>query len=54
MNLKQVSQETKLLIKNIALSIGIKGGALIISLISTPLYLRYFEDNVVLGLWFTL
>lgn len=32
----------------------IKGGALAISFFATPAFIRYFDDNIVLGLWYTL
>lgn len=33
---------------------GIKGGALFISLFTMPAYIRYFDNQIVLGLWFTI
>lgn len=45
--------ERNLLI-NIALAFAIKGGSLIISLFSMPLYIKYFDNNEVLGLWYTI
>lgn len=32
----------------------VKGGALIVSLFTMPAYLRYFEDQQILGIWFTI
>lgn len=49
MNSKSLS-----LFANIVLSFGVKGGSLIISLLTTPIYISYFGNNEVLGLWFTL
>lgn len=46
--------ETRKLISNISMSVAIKGGSLIIALLSTPLYIKYFNDDIALGLWFTL
>lgn len=54
MELKNQSKETRQLLINIFLSVVIKGGSLLVSLISTPNYFRYLDDNIVLGLWFTL
>lgn len=48
------SYETKLLIKNIIGSFGVKGLAVVVGLITTPVYMNYFSDMQVLGIWFTL
>jgi len=42
------------LIANITGSIGVKGLSLIVSLITLPAYMNYFEDKKTLGLWFSL
>lgn len=42
------------LYKNVALSFGVKGCAILISLVNMPVFMDYFHDNTVLGLWFTL
>ena len=47
-------KDTKKLIENIIGAITLKGGGLLINLIMTPLYIRYFNDNIFLGIWFTL
>jgi len=44
----------KIIALNIASSLIIKGLALLISLISLPLYINYFPQKSLLGLWFTL
>ena len=41
-------------IKKILGSLLIKGGGIIISLFTIPAYMRYFENNEVLGIWFTM
>ena len=41
-------------IANILYAFIIKGFSLFISLFSMPLYIKYFNDNSVLGLWYTL
>lgn len=51
---KLISDEKdKQVTKNILGAFIIKGGALIISLITMPAYIKYFDSEVVLGLWFT-
>lgn len=39
---------------NILSSVGLQGVGMIVSLAMMPIYLRYFDDQVVLGLWFTM
>lgn len=46
--------KTQSLAANILLSFGVKGGSLVVGLLTTPVYIAYFDDNEVLGLWFTL
>lgn len=48
------SEKNKIIIKNVSFSVIIKGLALIISLFSMPTYIKFFNNQVVLGLWFTI
>ncbi len=48
------NQNTRSIIKNIIGSCGVKGFSLIIGLFTTPVYIRYFNNNEILGIWFTL
>ena len=41
------------ILRNITYAILLKGGGLLVSLISLPLYVIYFNDNYKLGIWFT-
>lgn len=55
MNLKnRLDADDKNLFKNIIYAFGIKGLSLFVSLFSMPLYIKYFDDSTVLGLWFTI
>lgn len=40
--------------KNTILAAVVKGGSLCLSLLTTPAFIRYFGDNAVLGVWYTL
>lgn len=52
---KIVSNENNRTILNNALgAFLVKGGALIISLLTMPAYIRYFDNQQILGLWFTI
>ncbi len=47
------NENDKIIIKNITASLIIKGSALVISLFKMPAYIRYFDNQIVLGVWFT-
>lgn len=42
------------LVGNVLAAFFIKGAGMIISLLSMPLYISYFNNNVILGVWFTI
>ena len=44
----------KTIVKNVAGTFLLKGGTVLLHMMSIPLYLRYFNDNEVLGIWFTI
>lgn len=48
------NEKDKQVAKNMLGALMIKGGALFISLFTMPAYIRYFDNQVVLGLWFTI
>lgn len=48
------NKNNAILFKNISGAFLIKGGALIVSFLSTPAFIRYFNDQAVLGVWYTL
>lgn len=45
---------TKVVARNTLYAFIIKGGALVISFLSAPLFIKYFDNMVVLGLWYTM
>lgn len=49
----QISSQSMNVIKNIIFVFLIQGGTMIMGLFTMPAYLRYFEDNLVLGCWYT-
>ena len=51
--LKSPKYQTIRLIKNISVSLGVKGISMFISLFTMPAYIRFFDNQVVLGMWFT-
>lgn len=51
---RNMQGNSKVVAKNTFYAFLIKGGALAISFFSTPLFIKYFDNNVVLGLWYTL
>ena len=51
---KRLNQNTKTILSNTAAAFAIKGLSLIISLLTTPAFIRYFGNNTVLGVWYTL
>lgn len=56
MNIKNYlkDKDERNLIINIILAFAVKGISLFISLFSMPLYIKYFNNNEVLGLWYTI
>lgn len=53
--MKKLNENEKIIVKNVFAAFAVKGAALIISFISTPLFLRFFnEDKAILGIWYTL
>lgn len=45
---------SQLVIKNTVGALLVKGGSLIISLFTMPAYIRYFDNQQILGIWFTM
>ncbi len=51
---QSINGRNRLIIKNVAASFFIKGGALFLALLTMPAYMRYFENQQILGMWFTI
>ena len=47
-------KNTKSVVMNIVYSFGIKGLSMFIGLFTTPAYIRYFHNNEIMGVWFTI
>ena len=47
-------ENSRAVMLNILGAFVVKGAALIVTLLTTPAYIRYFDDNNALGLWYTL
>ena len=56
MKLKEIckDKDERNLIFNILLAFGVKGLSLVISVFSMPLYIKYFNNDDVLGFWYTI
>ncbi|MEW6606914.1 MAG: hypothetical protein AB1414_05600 [bacterium] len=52
--IKKIDNDSRNLIFNILITIILKGGSVILSLLTVPAYLRYFSNDTYLGLWFTI
>lgn len=51
---KKMSEKDRIVIHHMIGAFVIKGLALVISLLSTPAYIRFFQNQTALGLWFTI
>ena len=52
--LKHSSDNSKIVLRNVLWAFVIKGLSMIVSFATTPLFIHYFNNNRVLGLWYTL
>lgn len=52
--LKVIIKNNKNIANNIIGAFIVRGGSLIVSLFTMPAYMRYFQNQTVLGLWFTI
>ncbi|MHC8523480.1 lipopolysaccharide biosynthesis protein [Rossellomorea sp. H39__3] len=51
---KKMNSNNLVILKNSIGTFFIKGGALVVSFITIPAYFQYFQEQQVLGLWFTI
>lgn len=49
-----MESNNKIVLKNAFFAFLVKGAALIISLFSTPAFISYFDNNTILGVWYTM
>jgi O-antigen/teichoic acid export membrane protein len=47
-------ENNRIILNNVVGAFLVKGGALFVSLITMPAYIKYFDDQHILGLWFTI
>ena len=47
-------KDSKSVVLNMINTFLVKGGALIVGLLTTPAYMRFFDNNSVLGVWYTM
>lgn len=53
-NFKNLSSNSRKVITNVINGIVIKGFGILIGFLTIPAYMNYFNDNAILGIWFTL
>ena len=52
--LKNTGENSKIIAKNVMGAFVVKGLSLMVSFATTPLFIQYFNNNKVLGIWYTL
>lgn len=52
--LKDIDLNNKIVLKNTFWAFLVKGASLVISLLSTPAFIKYFNNNTILGVWYTM
>ena len=50
----RLSENNRIILKNVVGTFIVKGISVVISLIIMPIYLNFFENKTILGLWFTI
>lgn len=49
-----LSNNDKIILENTILAFIVKGGALFVTLFTLPVYIKFFKEDIILGLWYTL
>lgn len=52
--MKKMSEQNRNVLANMIGAFAVKGGSLVISVILLPMYLGFFKDQAILGVWYTL
>lgn len=52
--LNSLADNDKIVYRNVLIAFLVKGGSLFIALLTLPVYIRFFNSDEVLGLWYTL
>lgn len=52
--LKKIIKDYSGILLNVIASFAVKGGALVVTMLTTPAYIRYFDNNLILGVWYTM
>lgn len=52
--LKKIIKDYSGILLNVIASFAVKGGSLVVTMLTTPAYIRYFDDNLTLGVWYTM
>lgn len=52
--MRKLTKRDKRMLNNIVMSFVVKGGAVIVGVLTIPAYMNYFSNDTVLGVWYTL
>lgn len=53
-NLRNLGENDKIVVKNVLGAFLVKGGSMLVTLFTMPAYIKYFNNDKTLGLWFTI
>lgn len=52
--LRNLEENSRIVINNVIGAFAVKGLSIIVSFITVPIFIRYFNNDIVLGIWYTL